>query len=248
MNGKTTVSAVGGLLVGVVLVGHPPAAHAFGDGLAAGAAATMAAAGAVAGQQKGGGPVAALGAARAAAQAESQRAAKTDAAMATATDGEAPAASGGEPADSAVSRPAGETPLTSTGSPATANTGGAAGSEGAPSTERYDATLHRDPFRPPTLSATVADSGAHTPLERYQIGQLKLVGVVRGAGASRAMVEDSSGLGYIVTAGTPIGSSGGVVRRIEPRRVLIEETITNFLGEKEPREVVMELPQEDRSP
>lgn len=110
----------------------------------------------------------------------------------------------------------------------------------------YDATKHRDPFRPPNLGNV--ETAARTPLERYQIGQLKLVGVVWEAGAPRAMVEDSSGLGYIVSAGTPIGSSGGVVRRIEPRRVLIEETVTNFYGEKEPREVVMALPEEDRSP
>jgi Tfp pilus assembly protein PilP len=248
MNGKTTVSAAAGLLVGTVLVGHTPMAHAFGDGLAAGAAATMAAAGAVAGQHSGGGPVAAIGTARAAAQAESSRAAKTDAAMATAMDGEAPAADGGKPADSVPIGPVGETLAASTGSATTANSERAAATQRASGTARYDATLHRDPFRPPTLSATVADAGAHTPLERYQIGQLKLVGVVRGAGVSRAMVEDSSGLGYIISAGTPIGSSGGVVQSIEPRRVLIEETITNFLGESEPREVVMELPQEDRSP
>jgi type IV pilus assembly protein PilP len=125
---------------------------------------------------------------------------------------------------------------------------GTPGTDGAETASRYDAALHRDPFRPPALRATVADTDAHTPLERYQIGQLKLVGVVRGAGAARAMVEDSSGLGYIISAGTSIGSSGGIVRRIEPRRVMIEETVTNFYGDKEPREVVMELPQEDRSP
>ncbi len=111
----------------------------------------------------------------------------------------------------------------------------------------YEAANHRDPFRPPNLGNVEM---ARTPLERYQIGQLKLVGVVwdQGAGAPRAMVEDSAGLGYIVSAGTAIGSSGGVVRRIEPRRVLIEETVTNFYGEEEPKEIVMALPEEDRAP
>ena len=62
------------------------------------------------------------------------------------------------------------------------------------------------------------------------------------------MVEDSAGLGYIITTGTPIGSSGGVVRSIEPRRVVIEESTRDFYGDAKPKEVVMELPQEDRSP
>ena len=111
-------------------------------------------------------------------------------------------------------------------------------------TKRYDPALHRDPFEPPTIAAENDDT-PRTPLERYEVGQLKLVGVVWGGSNSRAMVEDSAGLGYIVTHGTLIGSSGGFVRDIEPARVLIEETFTNFYGEAEPREIVMELPQED---
>ncbi len=90
---------------------------------------------------------------------------------------------------------------------------------------------------------------ARTPLETYQLGQLKLVGVIaQPSQGYRAMVEDSAGLGYIITTGTPIGSSGGVVRSIEPKRVVIEESTRNFYGDLEPKEVVMELPQEDRSP
>jgi hypothetical protein len=110
----------------------------------------------------------------------------------------------------------------------------------------YDAAAHRDPFRPPELNST---ANARTPLETYQLGQLKLVGViVQSVDGYRAMVEDSAGLGYIITTGTPIGSSGGVVRSIEPRRVVIEESTRDFYGEAKPKEVVMELPQEDRSP
>lgn len=110
----------------------------------------------------------------------------------------------------------------------------------------YDASAHRDPFRPPRLNATAE---ARTPLQTYQLGQLKLVGVVaQPPGGYRAMVEDSAGLGYIITTGTPIGSSGGVVRSIEPRRVVIEESTRDFYGDVKPKEVVMELPQEDRSP
>lgn len=113
---------------------------------------------------------------------------------------------------------------------------------------RYDPVRHRDPFRPPSIGANSAGASSRTPLERYDLGQLKLVGVVWEEGAASAMVEDSAGKGYIVGTGTLIGSSGGVVRSVEPHRILIEENITNFYGEKEPREVVMKLPEEDRSP
>jgi hypothetical protein len=39
-----------------------------------------------------------------------------------------------------------------------------------------------------------------------------------------------------------------VVRSIEPRRVVIEESARDFYGDVKPKAVVMELPQEDRSP
>src|SRR5690606_7061367 len=118
--------------------------------------------------------------------------------------------------------------------------------DGQPQRRTYDVAAHRDPFQPPRLGGAL---NARTPLEKYQLGQLKLVGVVaQSAEGYRAMVEDSAGLGYIITTGTPIGSSGGVVRSIEPRRVVIEESTRDFYGDVKSKEVVMELPQEDRSP
>jgi Tfp pilus assembly protein PilP len=131
------------------------------------------------------------------------------------------------------------------GKPSAPDGGEVAETEEAPVATSYDAAAHRDPFRPPQLNPV---ANARTPLETYQLGQLKLVGVVAQDFGYRAMVEDSAGLGYIITTGTPIGSSGGVVRSIEPRRVVIEESTRDFYGEAKPKEVVMELPQEDRSP
>jgi Tfp pilus assembly protein PilP len=185
------------------------------------------------------GATAAIAKARAAAQKADARAAKTDGESARAA-GEAPA----EPKTSA--EPAAPAPAEHSDS-AAAETD--TDTDNVPANRKpYDAAAHRDPFAPPRLTAAVAD--ARTPLQTYQLGQLKLVGVVAesSAGGYRAMVEDSAGLGYIITTGTPIGSSGGVVRSIEPRRVVIEESARDFYGDMKPKEVVMELPQEDRSP
>jgi Tfp pilus assembly protein PilP len=163
-------------------------------------------------------------------------------------------ASTGAAAPAAATAPAGTVPAAGDVKNDAANAApGAAPSDAAAhapvETASYDAGQHRDPFRPPGIANQVVDNSPRTPLEGYDLGQLKLVGVVTEiAGGARAMVEDSSGLGYIVTTGTPIGTSGGVVTRIEPRRVLIEEHVTNFYGEKEPKQIVMELPKEDRSP
>jgi len=202
------------------------------------------------------GPMAAIAKARAAADQADKRAAASDTKAAQAIDGEA--------APHAEAKAAEETPNTagsvvSDAAPqhhapgkvedqaqgeSAAPQGAAQGKE--PVHVKYDVSAHRDPFMPPRLNGT---ADARTPLETYQLGQLKLVGVVAQLPSGyRAMVEDSAGLGYIITTGTPIGSSGGVVRSIEPRRVVIEESTRDFYGELKPKEVVMELPQEDRSP
>jgi Tfp pilus assembly protein PilP len=197
--------------------------------------------------------VVAIEKAQAAAKAESRRAQASDAeAGRVFATKPAETRESGKPDDRALEpAPRAETSdaVTTSGAPSDGGTN----AQGAPRGDvasTYDPTQHRDPFRPPNLTPTVADSksGPRTPLEGYEIGQLKLVGIVKNSTDTRAMVEDSAGLGYIVTTGTPIGTSGGVVRSIETRRVLIEEMTTNFYGEKQAKEVVMELPQEDRSP
>ena len=189
------------------------------------------------------GPIDAIAKAHAAAEKAEQRANTHDGEAATAFEGDAaPRAKAGDKAKAPEQ----------TGDAASAEE---AAQEGAPAGDAktealarkpYDPTAHRDPFRPPRLNGTAQ---ARTPLETYQLGQLKLVGVVaQPSEGYRAMVEDSAGLGYIITTGTPIGSSGGVVRSIEPRRVVIEESTRDFYGDVKAKEVVMELPQEDRSP
>ena len=104
----------------------------------------------------------------------------------------------------------------------------------------YDSTGRRDPFRPPR-AGSVHSGEPQTPLQRYEIGQLRLVAVIYDTGEPRAVVEDDQGLGYIVRVGTPIGLNGGQVRAIERGRVLITETAADYYGEQRLNEVTMEL-------
>jgi type IV pilus assembly protein PilP len=108
----------------------------------------------------------------------------------------------------------------------------------------YDASGKRDPFRPLFLLRRPAAQAVEpqTPLQRYEIGQLRLVGVIYDLAPPRAMVEDSSGLGFIVTPGTAIGPNGGVVTAIRPRQVVVEEWQTDVIGQKHKKEFVLELP------
>ncbi|GIW40431.1 MAG: hypothetical protein KatS3mg076_1008 [Candidatus Binatia bacterium] len=106
--------------------------------------------------------------------------------------------------------------------------------------------LERDPFRPFVLDLRVSrePSRPKTPLQKYDIGQLKLAGIVLDPGGSYAVVEDSIGMGYIVTVGTPIGLRDGVVTKISAEGVTVEERTVDYFGREVVREVTMKLPVE----
>ena len=105
----------------------------------------------------------------------------------------------------------------------------------------YDPAGRRDPFRPPRVGAAQHAGEQRTPLQRYEITQLRLVAVIYDTKEPRAVVEDDQGLGYIVRVGTPIGPNGGQVRGIEKGRVLITEDSVDYYGEHRENQVTMEL-------
>lgn len=100
----------------------------------------------------------------------------------------------------------------------------------------------RDPFRSFALDVRPEAHVPVTPLQRYELGQLTVVATVWDVSPPRAMVEDSFGMGYIITLGTPIGHNGGVVTAIEPQRVLVEERVLDFYGREQINRIVMETP------
>jgi type IV pilus assembly protein PilP len=110
----------------------------------------------------------------------------------------------------------------------------------------YDPTGKRDPFRPPRISQMLVGGAERTPLQRYELGQLRLVAVIYDTRDPRAVVEDDGGLGYIIRIGTKIGVNDGVVRGIERGRVLVEEESVDFFGEHRASEVVLEMASGER--
>jgi Tfp pilus assembly protein PilP len=113
----------------------------------------------------------------------------------------------------------------------------------APETPHYSPAGKRDPFQPLPLRAQAKRRPREnlSPLERYDLGQLQLVGIVWDAKAPRAMVEDAAGLGYVVGVGTAIGPNDGKIKEIKPAEVVIEETYTDFYGARKNRRVSMKL-------
>ena len=67
-----------------------------------------------------------------------------------------------------------------------------------------------------------------TPLQRLDLGQLKLVGIIVSPSGNKAIVEEPSGKGYVITTGTYIGRNFGRVKQILYDRVIIEEHAEGF--------------------
>jgi Tfp pilus assembly protein PilP len=103
----------------------------------------------------------------------------------------------------------------------------------------------RDPFRPFTLDLRRQVRAPRSPLQRYELRQLTLAATIWDASPPRAMVQDSAGMGYIVTIGTPMGSNGGYVTAIQPERLVVEERVVDYYGKESVSRVVMRTPQEE---
>ncbi|HEY7166764.1 MAG TPA: pilus assembly protein PilP [Candidatus Binatia bacterium] len=101
----------------------------------------------------------------------------------------------------------------------------------------------RDPFRPYTVTSRASARRREnlSPLEKYELGQLKLVAVIWNTKEPTAMVEDAAGLGYLVKVGTPIGPNDGKVKTIKRDGIVIEESTTDLYGVTKKQESTMRL-------
>jgi type IV pilus assembly protein PilP len=66
-----------------------------------------------------------------------------------------------------------------------------------------------------------------TPLEKLDLSQLKLVGIIQSKKGNKGLVEEASGKGYIISKGTYIGNRSGRVVEILEDKVIIEEESEN---------------------
>jgi Tfp pilus assembly protein PilP len=108
----------------------------------------------------------------------------------------------------------------------------------------YNPAGKRDPFVP-FLRMAKKDSrpvvGSLPPLQRYELGEFRFVGVIWGPKVTRALVEDTEGKGYTISVGTKIGRSGGVVTRITEKEVVVREEFRDYSGSKVKRDSSLKL-------
>ena len=81
-----------------------------------------------------------------------------------------------------------------------------------------------------------------TPLEKVDISQLQLVGIILAESGNRALVEEASGKGYVIKKGTYIGINSGKVVEIKKEKVVVEEEVDDVFGKTALRKREMKLP------
>jgi type IV pilus assembly protein PilP len=104
----------------------------------------------------------------------------------------------------------------------------------------YNPVGKADPFKPFIQISPARNLSRRTPLtplQKYEISQLKLVAVISTPEGNTALVEDSAGKGYIIKKGTEIGKNEGKVTKILKDKVIVEETYQDMWGQTKISEI-----------
>lgn len=119
--------------------------------------------------------------------------------------------------------------------------------EEKPGDSVYRPRSERDPFKSFVTTRTKATvrtdetPSIKTPLQRYSLDQLKVVGILAGGETRKALLEDDVGKGYVVSPGDAVGSEGGKIASIQKDRIIIESTYRDVLGNEKVRRITKKL-------
>ena len=111
----------------------------------------------------------------------------------------------------------------------------------------YSAADKIDPFRPFGVGRIEkkGKTPETSPLRQMDVGQFKLVGIADSPAGRLALVQDSTGRGYVLAPGTVIGASGGVVKEIAADGMSVEQQVRDYAGRLKTKTVVLRLVQEE---
>jgi type IV pilus assembly protein PilP len=118
-------------------------------------------------------------------------------------------------------------------------TSGAVNTQSSEITDLYNPEGKLDPFEPLFKKERVSLNAEKrkikrrtplTPLEKVNLSQLTLVGIIRAPSGNRALVQEASGKGYIVKKGTYIGTQSGKIEQILEDRIIVDEEGEDIYG------------------
>jgi Tfp pilus assembly protein PilP len=104
----------------------------------------------------------------------------------------------------------------------------------------YNPSGKTDPFKPliketpkvKSESGDYADTDHRgtTALEKIDLSQLRLTGVILAASGNRGLVREACGRGHVISTGTPIGIHRGRVAGVLKDRVIVKEKMKDSSG------------------
>ena len=107
----------------------------------------------------------------------------------------------------------------------------------------YNPIGKRDPFRSfLSLGGKIEDETPRTPLQRYELDEYRLVGIIWGIDRPRALVEDPERIGHVMEIGTYIGKNWGKVTQITSTEVVVTEEYQTIDGELVVNPIRMTMP------
>jgi Tfp pilus assembly protein PilP len=74
------------------------------------------------------------------------------------------------------------------------------------------------------------DKKGTTPLEKIDLSQLKLTGIILAVSGNKALVREVTGRGHVISEGTPIGTHGGRVAGVLKDKVIVKERMKDLTG------------------
>lgn len=97
----------------------------------------------------------------------------------------------------------------------------------------YASVGRRDPFQALTTvqRPVLATLAASTPLQKFSLDQLQVIGVIWGKGEPTAMVTAPDGKSYILKKGIQAGKNNGTVIDINEEAIIVEEKFYDFSGD-----------------
>ena len=106
----------------------------------------------------------------------------------------------------------------------------------------YDPKSRRDPFQPLTRLVKIDRTRLEMPpLQRVQLSDLKLMGIIWGGYGYYGLVRTPDGKGYTVKEGMLMGTNNGVISAITDKAVTVSEPSIDIAGNKSTKEVVILL-------
>lgn len=107
----------------------------------------------------------------------------------------------------------------------------------------YNPTGKRDPFYSKLLEPDKSEVPikALFGLQKFELTELNLVGIVWGTLGIKAVIETPDGKSYLAAVGTPIGKNDGTVKSMTTEELFIQEFGKDYLGNTVEKVTVLKI-------